>query len=155
MSFYYVDIGRSISLPTSFAVDYIDVEAPADACAIIHWVRFFVQPGDEGDLNEEILELRYQMGANGGSSSAGGVGVNKLQEGDNAFGGTIDNFFTQASGNNIVMVHQWNIRLGYEYRAPEGRFVVTPGNHFIIENELRPSKGINVKGMLLVEERGG
>jgi hypothetical protein len=145
------------------AQDLFEVLAPADAIVVIHkWV--LSQKTETGDAAEEMLTITTNRGVGSVTSGSGGATVTPqpVQDGDAAFGGTVErnNTTIMAVGSGTLEtdleVHEWNIRVPYiNVYTPEERPVISPSNRWTLECETAPADSITMSGMVVFEEIGG
>jgi hypothetical protein len=146
----------------SVAQDIFEVLAPADAVVIIHEWHLF-QTSDVGDAAEEILALETVRGVGAVTSGSGGATATAqpLEDGDAAFGGTVEtnNTTRMAAGTGTLETLEergWNIRVPYDrIYTPETRPVISPGNRWTLALPTAPTDAITLGGTVVLEEVGG
>jgi hypothetical protein len=159
MRLYTVQVN---GVTVSAAQDLFEVLAPTDAVVVIHdWAVF--QTSDVGDAAEEILRLETVRGVGSVTSGSGGTTptAQPLQDGDTAFGGTIEanNTTRMAVGTGTLETLEergWNIRVPYDrVYTPETRPVISPGNRWTLSLPAAPADAITMGATLTLEEIGG
>lgn len=142
--------------------DLFEILAPTDGIVIIHeWEAS--QTSEVGDSQEEQLLLTTNRGVGTVTSGSGGSTATPqpIEDGDNAFGGTIEvnNTTKMAVGTGTLEeleVFSWNVRVPLrQVYTPETRPVVSPGNRWTLELETTPADSITMNGRVLLEEMGG
>jgi len=142
--------------------DLFEIAAPSDAIVVIHGFSLF-QTTDLSDAQEEVLRLYTQRGVGAVTSGSGGSSVTPqpIEDGDAAFGGTVEaNNTTQvvAGSGSLETLERmgWNIRVPMEtIYTPETRPIVSPGNRFVLGLAAAPADSVTVSGSITFEEVGG
>lgn len=151
------------SIAITAAQDLFEILAPADAIVRIHdWT--ITQSTETGDAAEEMLILTTNRGVGSVTSGSGGgtVTPQPVEDGDPAFGGTVErnNTTIMAVGSGTLEtdleVHSWNVRVPYQkIYTPETRPVISPSNRWTLELETAPADSVTVHGTITFEEIGG
>lgn len=142
--------------------DLIEILAPTDAVVVIHEWEVF-QTSDVGDAAEEILRLETVRGVGSVTSGSGGTTptAQPVQDGDTAFGGTVEanNTTRMAAGTGTLETLEqrgWNVRIPFpKVYTPETRPVISPGNRWTLALPVAPADALTVSVMVLLEEIGG
>lgn len=158
-----IHTGTFKSIAVTAAQDFFEIAAPTDAIVVIHdWT--LSQSTEIGDAMEEMLVLTTNRGVGTVTSGSGGASVTPqpIQDGDAAFGGTVErnNTTIMAVGTGTLEtdleVHCWNVRVPYQkIYTPETRPVISPGNRWTLELESTPTDSITISGTITFEEVGG
>lgn len=144
------------------AQDLFEITAPADAVVKIHNWEIF-QTSDVGDAAEELLRLECVRGVGATTSGSGGSSVTpqQVEDGDAAFGGTVEanNTTRMAAGSgslDTLPQHGWNVRVPLvKIYVPEERPVISPGNRWTLALPAAPADSLTVSGHVTLEEIGG
>jgi hypothetical protein len=144
------------------AQDLFEITAPTDAIVVIHSWNVS-QKSEVGDAQEEGLTLTCNRGVGATTSGSGGSSVTpqQIEDGDSAFGGTVErnNTTPMAAGSGSLEeleVCSWNVRVPYVcIYPPELRPVISPGNRWTLELETAPADSITMSGTIVFEEVGG
>lgn len=160
MGRFYTATFKSIAVTA--AQDLFEIAAPSDAVVVIHeWGLF--QTTELGDAAEEQLLLTTNRGVGTVTSGSGGAAVTpqQIEDGDSAFGGTVErnNTTVMAAGTGSLEeleIFGWNIRVPLQrIYTPETRPVISPGNRWTLELESVPADSITMHGFVTFEEIGG
>lgn len=143
------------------AVDAFELLAPSDSILRIHRIRLW-QTTDLGDAAEEVLNVTMTRGTGSVTSGSGGAtpDIHPLDDGDSAFGGTIEcrNTTQLAVGTGTLEVLDragWNIRIPFELvYTPEERPIITPGDYWAL-GVSAPADSVTWGGSITFEELGG
>jgi hypothetical protein len=138
--------------------DMFEIVAPATGIVIIHRARI-TQTSDVGDAAEEMLLVQHTVGYTTSGSGGSSPTVDKHDNGDAAFAGTVEaNNTTQAlngTGRSIVE-EAFNIRNGYDYcPTPEERIILGPSARYVLELPAAPADSLTMSGSITFEEIGG
>ena len=144
------------------AQDLLEILAPADAIVVVHEWEVF-QSSDTGDAAEELLRLETVRGIGSVTSGSGGSSVTAqpVQDGDAAFGGTVEaNNTTRvvAGSGTLETLEQrgWNVRMPQRcVYTPEQRPVISPSNRWTLSLPAAPADSLTVSVMAVIEEIGG
>lgn len=144
------------------AQDLFEVLAPSDAVVRVHNFEIF-QTSDVKDAEEEILRLEIVRGVGSVTSGSGGTTVTPqpVEDGDAAFGGTIEaNNTTRmvAGSGTLETLPQlgWNVRVPREkILVPEERGTISPGNRWTLALPVAPADALTMSGTITLEEIGG
>lgn len=137
------------------AADMLEINAPSDACVVIHKV-FLGQDSDAGDAQAEMLRVQFLRATTGGSGG-GTPTANPKELGDAAFGGTIESFnSTDATGLTTIEDETFNAQAGFFHQpAPEERNWISPSGRIVIFLEKDPGDALDLVVSALIEEIGG
>jgi len=144
------------------AQDLFEILAPSDAIVVVHGFSLF-QTTDVGDAAEEILRLETVRGVGSVTSGSGGSTPTPqpLQDGDAAFGGTVEanNTTRMAAGTGTLETLGqigWNVRIPMvHYYTPETRPILSPGNRWTLSLPAAPSDSLTTSATVWFEEIGG
>lgn len=144
------------------AQDFFEITAPADAIVIVHGFSLS-QTTETGDTAEEMLLFTTNRGVGAVTSGSGGAAVTPQpkEDGDSAFGGTVErnNTTQMAAGSGSLEeleAYAWNIRIPFEkIYTPETQPCISPSNRWTIELETTPADSITINGTVTLEEIGG
>lgn len=141
--------------------DLIEITAAAAKPVLIHgWC--LTQTTEVGDAQEEGLQLTTNRGVGATTSGSGGSSVTAqpLDDGDAAFGGSVErNNTTQmvaGSGSlEELEAYAWNVRMPFLlFYPPELRPKVTGGNRWTLELETAPADSVTMDFTVWFEEIG-
>lgn len=144
------------------AQDIFEIAAPADAVVIVHdWTIF--QTSDVGDAAEEILRIETVRGVGSVTSGSGGSTptAQPVQDGDTAFGGTVEanNTTRMVVGTGALETLEqrgWNVRVPIErIYTPETRPVISPSNRWTLSLPAAPADSLTLSALVTIEEVGG
>lgn len=144
------------------AQDLLEILAPTDAIVVVHEWEVF-QTSDVGDAAEELLRIETVRGVGAVTSGSGGSTptAQPVQDGDNAFGGTVEaNNTTRvvAGSGTLETLEQrgWNVRVPLSrVYTPEQRPVISPGNRWTLSLPAAPADSLTLSVMAVIEEIGG
>lgn len=161
MGRFYTSTFKGIAVTA--AQDLFEIAAPADAVVIVHsWT--LSQSTEAGDAQEEQLVITTNRGVGSVTSGSGGgtVTPQPIEDGDAAFGGTVErnNTTIMAVGTGTLEtdleVYAWNVRVPFQIvYTPETRPKISPSNRWTIELETAPADSITMNGTVTFEEIGG
>lgn len=150
------------AIAVTAAQDLFEIAAPSDAAVIVHGFAVS-QVTETGDSAEEMLQMTANRGVGSVTSGSGGASVTPqpLNDGDAAFGGTVErnNTTIMAVGTGTLEeleAYAWNVRIPWErWYTPETRPVISPSNRWTLELETAPADSITLEGTVWFEEIGG
>jgi len=145
----------NVSVSVSAVQDFFEIVGPSDAITVIHKVTI-IQSSEAGDANAEML--RVQISRSTGTSGSGGSTLTPRphEEGDSAYGGTVEaNNTTQATTTTVVVEDGFHTQAGWVWRPDEGPIVISPSGRVVVEIPAAPSGAITMQGSITFEEIGG
>jgi hypothetical protein len=134
--------------------DLMKIVAGASDLILIHEIG--ISQGTElGDIDEEMLLLKWKSGTTGGSGGNTSAIVPYLT-GDAATGAVVeDTNTTKATGGVIHFQWYWNVRIPFQQIfTPEIRPVIIPSRHAVLELATTPNDSITYGGYIVFEEIG-
>lgn len=139
----------------STLVDFIEINAPSDACVILRGFAV-TQYTDAGDAQSEQLNVRIHRGSTSGSAGSASTPV-PLNSGDAAFGGTVEMFnTTQSTLGDTVFTESFNVMSGLSVLfQPDDRPVISPSGRLVISLASAPADEIGFNIRAVFEELGG
>src|SRR3990172_3516235 len=147
------------SIAVTAVQDFFEILCPTDAITRIHeWT--LAQSTELADAAEEQLVITTNRGVGAVTSGSGGATVtpHAIEDGDAAYGGTIErnNTTIMAVGSGTLEeleAHVWNIRVPFQrLYTPETRPAISPGNRWTLELESTPADSITISGTVTFEE---
>lgn len=143
------------------ATDAFELLAPTDSILRIHEFHIW-QITELGDAAEEVLTITETRGIGSVTSGSGGTtpDIHPLDDGDSAFGGTIEcrNTTQLAVGTGtleVLMRRGWNVRVPLDVIfTPETRPVIGPGEYYAI-GVAAPADSTTWGASIVFEEIGG
>jgi hypothetical protein len=144
------------------AQDFFEITAPSGAVVLVHEWEIF-QTSDVGDAQEEILRIETVRGVGSTTSGSGGSTVTPqpIEDGDVAFGGTVEanNTTRLAAGTGSLETLEqrgWNVRGAYmRIYTPETRPVVLPSARWTLSLPAAPADSLTTSGTVTFEVIGG
>lgn len=142
--------------------DLFEVLAATDSLTkVLGWT--LGQTSDVGDAAEEILRIETVRGIGSVAGGSGGTAPtpHPLDDGDAAFGGTVEanNTTRLAVGTGTLEgleQYTWNVRIPWvHYFLPEDRPVIGPAEFWTLSLPAAPLDALTVSGQLKLEEIGG
>lgn len=142
--------------------DLFELLAPTDGIVLVHDIHIS-QVSEVKDAEEEGLTLKMVRGVGTVTSGSGGTTptAQPIQDGDTAFGGTVEanNTTKMVVGTGTLeqlAAWAWNVRMPFEkIFTPETRPVISPGNRLTLELATTPADSITMSGTITFEEVGG
>lgn len=136
--------------------DLFEINAPSDAAVILHSFEIG-QDSDAGDTEAEMLRCTISRAPTASGSGGSTPTARPHNEGDAAFGGTVEaNNTTQATGTVVLKPIPFNVQAGCVYQpTPEERIVISPGDRLVVELPAAPADSLTMSGSIVFEEIGG
>lgn len=143
------------------AVDAFELLAPSDSVLKVHEYHIW-QTTELGDAAEEVLTVTETRGTGSVASGSGGTtpDIHPVDDGDSAFGGTIEarNTTQLAVGSGtleVMMRRGWNVRVPLDVIfTPETRPTISPGDFWAL-GVSAPADSTTWGGSIIFEEIGG
>lgn len=145
------------------AQDLFEVLSATDSVTRVLGFRI-LQTTDVKDAEEEILRLETVRGIGSVTSGSGGGSnptAQPAEDGDAAFGGTIEinNTTRMVAGSGTLETLEipgWNVRIPLDfYFTPETAPVISPGNRWTLALPAAPADSLTMSGTIFLEEIGG
>jgi len=136
--------------------DLFEINAPSDSIVKIHSITVG-QNTDYGDSEAEGLRVQISRAPTASGSGGSTPTARPHNEGDAAFGGTVEtNNTTQATGTVVIYEDTFNVQAGWAYRpTPEEMIIISPGGRLVVELPVAPTDSLTMSGSITFEEIGG
>lgn len=136
--------------------DLFELNAPADAAVVLHSFEIG-QTSDAADAEAEMLRCTISRAPTASGSGGTAATARPHNEGDAAFGGTVEvNNTTQATGTVVIKPIPFNVQAGCIYQpTPEERIVISPSERLVVELPAAPADSLTMSGSITFEAIGG
>lgn len=134
--------------------DLLKITAGASDLILIHEIG--ISQGTElGDVDEEMLLLRWKSGTTGGSGGNTST-ITPYLVGDSLTGAVVEDTNTiKSTGGVIHFQWYWNIRIPFQQIfTPEIRPVLIPSRQAVLELATTPNDSVTFGGYIVFEEIG-